>query len=231
MEQANNSALVGGAICSERNTTLTFSGIIYLTKNGEVNTFNGYTIGGGGVYLGLNLLSPFYPTPLCIGRTILHVLEELSMLLMRALQVTVLQLLHAYIPQEECFFQLPGQNLFNGIDVNFVFKNNFAGGAGSVLYGDAIDNCILTHGLDSHSSGKVFDMIVQNNDTDYNTTSTISSDPLHICYCENSLLDCSASLYHFPRTAYPGETFQVSVVTVTSHILNNCNMQTTPAPN
>ena len=57
-----------------------------------------------------------------------------SMLLMRALQVIVLQLLHAYIPQKKCFFQLPGQNLFNGIDVNFVFKNNFAGGAGSVLY-------------------------------------------------------------------------------------------------
>ena len=46
--------------------------------------------------------------------------------------------------------------------------------AGSVLYGGAIDNCKLTHGLDSHSSGKVFDMIVHNN----NTTTQLQTFPL-----------------------------------------------------
>ena len=44
----------------------------------------------------------------------------------------------SYVPKEECFFQLPGQNLFNGTDVQLVFKNNFADAAGSVLYGGAI---------------------------------------------------------------------------------------------
>ena len=66
------------------------------------------------------------------------------------------------VPKEECFFQLPGQNLSNGIDVQLVFRNNSADVAGSVLYGGAIDNCKLTHGLDSYNSGEVFDMIVHN---------------------------------------------------------------------
>ena len=67
--------------------------------------------------------------------------------------------------EQECFFQLPGQNLSNSIDVQLVFKNNFAH-AGSVLYSGAIDNCKLNHGLDSYASGEVFDMMVHNNDTD-----------------------------------------------------------------
>ena len=123
-------------------------------------------------------------------------------------------LLGPYAPQQECFFQLPGQNLSNGADVRLVFKNNSADVAGSVLYGGAIDNCKLTHDSDSYSSGEVFNMIVHINDTDYNTTSNISSDPLQICQCENTLPDCNDDVYIFPRTVYRGETFQVSVVAV-----------------
>ena len=96
-----------------------------------------------------------------------------------------------YVPKEECFFQLPGQNLSSGIDVQLVFTNNSADVAGSVLYGGAIDNCKLIefNDLESHNSGEVFDMLVHNCDT--NSTSNISSDPLQICPCENNLPDCS----------------------------------------
>ena len=83
-----------------------------------------------------------------------------------------------------------------------------------MLYGGAIDNCKLTHGLDSHNSGEVFDMMVHNDDTDYNSTSNISSDPLQICQCKHNLPDCSENKYRMPRIVYPGETFQVSVVAV-----------------
>ena len=48
-----------------------------------------------------------------------------------------------YVPKEECFFQLPGQNLSSGMDIRLVFKNNSSNDAGSVLYGGAIDNCKL----------------------------------------------------------------------------------------
>jgi len=79
------------------------------------------------------------------------------------------------------------------------------------MHSGAIDNCKLTHGLDSYSSGEVFDMLAYN---DYNTTSKISSSPLYICLCENSLPDCRKFQYDFARTVYPGETLQVSVAAV-----------------
>ena len=118
---------------------------------------------------------------------------------------------YAYIPKQDCFFQLPGQNLSNGADVRLIFKNNLADVAGSVLYGGAVDNCRLI-GVDSHSSGEVFDMLVRIGDD--NTNSTISSNPLHICPCEHGLSDCSKSEYYVPFMIHPGETFQVSVVAV-----------------
>ena len=82
-----------------------------------------------------------------------------------------------------------------------------------MLFGGAIDNCKLT-GLDSYNSGEVFDKIVHNNGTIYNTTSNVSSEPIQICPCEHNQLNCSETQYYYPRTVYPGEIFQVSVVAV-----------------
>ena len=211
----NNSALMGGAIMTNIHNTLTFNGTIYFTNNGHleegVNSMNNF---GGGVYM--ELLSTFSILPIT---TIYWDNNHAS--LGGAIYVydasptaSYCSLPGPYGPKQKCFFQLPGQNLSNGADVQLVFKNNSANVAGSVLYGGAIDNCKLTHGLDSYSSGEVFDMIVNINDTDYNTTSNISSDPLQICPCENSLPDCNEDVHTFPRTVYPGETFQVSVVAV-----------------
>ena len=201
----NNSAFKGGAIFSETNTTLTFSGILYFTNNR-------YTFGGGGVYLGLKSTISILPNTTVYWENN-HAHFGGAIYVADVSTMSYCTLIAKFVPKEECFFQLPGQNLSNGIDVRLVFKNNFAGGAGSMLYGGAIDNCILT-GLDSNSSGKVFDMIVHNNDSDDNTTSTISSDPLRICLCENNLPDCDDYKYHFARTVYLGETFHVSVVAV-----------------
>ena len=78
-----------------------------------------------------------------------------------------------------------------------------------MLHGGAIDYCKLT-GLESYSSGEVFDMLVHiEND---NTNSSISSDPFRICLCENNHIDCSKSGKYY--RVYPGETFHVSVVAV-----------------
>ena len=105
-----------------------------------------------------------------------------------------------------CFFQLPGQNLSNHINVQLVFKNNSADDAGSVLYGGAIDNCTFT-GMGSYSSGEVFNMLVYiDND---NTNSSISSPTFRIRPCENNHPHFSASSISY--TVYPGETFYVSV--------------------
>ena len=120
-----------------------------------------------------------------------------------------------YIPREECFFQLPGQNLSKGLNAQLMFKHNSADDAGSVLYGGKIDHCKLT-GLNSHNPGEVFDMLFKNNDTAYNTTSKISSGPLYMCICENNLPDCRwpPGSISYPHLVYPGETFQVSLVAV-----------------
>ena len=77
-----------------------------------------------------------------------------------------------FMPKEKCFFQLPitGQNLSG---VQLVLKNNFAESAGSVLYGGVIDNCEL-NGVNTYSSGELFNMLIINNDPDSNTTSNIS---------------------------------------------------------
>ena len=99
------------------------------------------------------------------------------------------------VTQEECFFQLPGQNLSSGISIQLVFKNNSAVLAGSVLYGGTIDNCKLTGlAMDTSSSGKVFDMLVHTNDSDDNTISNISSDPLHIYAHAKTIFQSVASL-------------------------------------
>ena len=112
---------------------------------------------------------------------------------------------------EECFFQLPGQNLSSS-DVQLVFINNSADVAGNALYGGVIDNCKL-NGLGSHTSGEVFDMIFHV-DTDDNTTSSIWSDLFQVCLCENNLPNCNKSYYNVLYTVYPGDTVHISVVVV-----------------
>ena len=106
----------------------------------------------------------------------------------------------------KCFFQLLDQS---GLDVQLVFKNNFADAAGSVLYGGAIDYCCL----DSYhfcDNGPVFDKFFQYQAD--NVTSSISSDPFRVCPCENNSPNCSQ--LNKTLLVYPGETFQVLMVTV-----------------
>ena len=219
----SNSAMQGGAISANRNSKLTFDGNISYINNGHANTNadNGVSHGGA-IYLALNSTFSLLPhTTVCwennhatLGGAIY--VSDINPLI-DCTQIA--QYIAAYVPREECFFQLPGQGLFNGIYVNLLFKNNSADDAGSVLYGGAVDNCKLhLSGLDPHfSSGEVFDMLFQyEDDTDYSTTSKISSDPIHLCVCKNNLPNCRGSRhYNIPYPVYPGELFQLPVPTVT----------------
>ena len=78
-----------------------------------------------------------------------------------------------------------------------------------MLYGGAIDHCKL-NGFDTNSSGEVFDMIIHIESN--NTSSEISSDPFHVCPCENNQSDCENLTDRY--LVYPGETFAISVVAV-----------------
>ena len=230
----NNSAASGGAIYTSIHNALTFNGTIYFNNNGyyggEAHTLNGYT--GGGVYMGIKSTISILPhtTVYCENN---HATHGGAIYVQDASPTSYCIHVSSYLPKEECFFQLPGQNLSSGINVQLVFKNNYADDAGSVLYGGAVNNCKLIHGLDSHSSGKVFDMIVHNNDTDYNTASKISSDPIYTCPCK--MLACIDIV---SLTAYPGETFQVSVVaagqrhgTVSSGVISKIDQSVNPGDN
>ena len=201
---SNNSAIQGGAISGNSNITLTFNGNISFVNNGH-NIRDSH---GGAMHLAID--STFFVLPhtiMCWENNyanlggVIYVLTAIPFIQCNMTQIAT------FIPREKCFFQLPGQNLSSGLDVQLVFKNNSADAAGSVLYGGAIDNC----GLDADYSGKVFDKLVHY-EAD-NTASSISSDPFRICLCKlNDHPNCSQSLKTL--SAYPGETFQVSVVTV-----------------
>ena len=223
----NNSASWGGAIFAETNITLTFSRMVNFTNNAAtfftndvatlftVNFTNNVAITGrgGGVYLGLKCTISIFPNTTVYWENN-HAMLGGAIYVQDASPISECTSVAALVPKEDCFFQLPDQNLSNGINIKLVFTNNSADDAGSVLYGGAIDNCKLTD-LDSHSSGKVFDMIVHiEDDNDYNTNSNISSEPIQICPCENNLPNCSKSWYDVPHGVDPGEIFQVSVVAV-----------------
>ena len=215
---SSNSAMNGGAIFARRNSTLTFNGHLSFTNNGNhgnklrINNAEGAINRGGAMYLALSSTFSILPhTTVCLKHNhatlggAIYVSD--TNLLIYCTQIA------RYIPREECFFQLPGQNLSSGLDVQLVFKNNTADDAGSVLYGGAIYNCKLID-LHSYRSGEVFNMLVHiEDDIDYSTTSKISSEPLSICPCTNNVPQCRGSKYYrVPHSVYPGETFQISVV-------------------
>ena len=96
---------------------------------------------------------------------------------------TALKLRNLY-PSKKFFFQLQGQNLSNTSDPNFVLNNNSADAAGTILFGGTIDNCTV-NSLDSHNSSEVFNKLFQY-EAD-NTTSSVSSDPFHVCLCDQTV--------------------------------------------
>ena len=199
-----NSAVDGGAICIYVNTVLVFNGTIIFSNNGHTKSGIALTYGGG-VFMGLKCT--FFILP---KANVYWVNNHAS--LGGGLYVadgSPISYCSTPVFNEECFFQLPGQNLSTS-DVQLVFINNSADIAGNALYGGVIDNCKL-FGLGSHTSGEVFDTIFHIN-TDDNTTSNICSDPFQVCLCENNLPNCNESEYNVPYTVYPGDTVHIPVV-------------------
>ena len=202
----SNLAMQGGAIAANLNSKLTFDGMINFTNNGH-NTRDSR---GGSLYLTISsILYIWSNTSVCWENNRANLGGAIYVLTANPFVYCKITRTATFIPREKCFFQLPGQNLSTGLDVKLAFKNNSADAAGSVLYGDAIDNCKLTD-QDSYNSGKVFDKLVHYEIN--NTGSNVSSDPFRICPCENNYPDCKKSRKIL--SVYPGETFQISVVAV-----------------
>ena len=211
----SNFAMQGGAISANRNSTLKFDGSISFTHNGNGsiccrhNTNELDIIGGShGGAIRLFFTSTFSILP----HTTVYWENDYArfggaIYVYSANPLVYCTKTTRFVPRADCFFQLPGQNLSSGLDVQLVFKNNSADTAGSVLYGGAIDNCTLI-GLESYNSGEVFHMLSQYERD--NTTSSVSSDPSRVCVCESDHPNCSNPKVKL--SVHPGETFQVSVV-------------------
>ena len=204
---SRNLAMQGGAISANSNSALTFNGNINFINNGH----NIRDSRGGAMHLAIQSTFFVFPnTTVCwennyanLGGAI-YVLATIPFT-----QCKMTQIATFIATTKDCFFQLPGQNLSNGFDVQLVFKNNSAYNAGSVLYGGTIDNCCLDP-YDFCDSGPVFDKLFHY-EAD-STTSSVSSDPFRVCLCENNHPNCSKSIKTL--SVYPGETFQVSLVAV-----------------
>ena len=118
-----------------------------------------------------------------------------------------------------CFFHI-NATIGSISDVHIYFEGNFAGEAGSALYGGNIDNCSLEcstmpypyHDICITSSGKVFDMIMDIGPHD-NSTSLISSDPTKVCRCNQSYpLNCTVHPYYEYVHVYPREKLSIALL-------------------
>ena len=207
----NNLAMKGGAIAANRKSKLTFDGnITFEDKTGKRN--------GGAIYLSVGSSIFILPqTTVCWKNNHAHLGGAVYVSDVNSLTYCNQVAPCAYVPKEDCFFQLPGQNLPSGLDIQFTFKYNSADDVGSVLYGGTIDKCKLS-GPSSYSSGELFNILFHIDNTDYSTSSRISSDPLRICPCKSNLPECSrhydSSYMVYSHSVYPSETFHVSVIAV-----------------
>ena len=204
---SNNSALQGGAISAKYKSKLTIDGNISFTSNGH-STGNSR---GGALYLGISSIVSILPHTTVYWENN-HANLGGAIYVFDANPLVYCTQIVSHLQKEDCFFQFPVD--IGGVKV--VFRNNSANTAGSVLYGGAIDNCKLTCKLKSCNSGHVFDKLVQNEVE--STTSSISSAPFRICPCKNNHPNCSKqsnwdkSNDALSLSVYPGETFQVLVV-------------------
>ena len=99
------------------------------------------------------------------------------------------------------------------------FEEN-AAQAGSVLYGGDIDKTPVNilfepyhlNDINVITAGDIIDSLADIKTTSH--TSTISSDPYHVCKCFDGQPDCSVPPSHHEVSIYPGQTISISVVAV-----------------
>ena len=101
---------------------------------------------------------------------------------------------------------------------SLTFANNTAQYAGSALYGGTVEHCYTYILFKSHTHSSYYHShIIFKAKFHYNQQhgdSPISSDPYGVCLCIESEHYCKIKNYLYPRNIYPGETFNISAVTV-----------------
>ena len=119
----NGTQQTGGAIFAVINSTLTVNGTIYFTNNGHygggVHRQNG-DVYGSGVCIRLKCTFSILPNTTVYWENN-HASLGGAIYVHDASPISYSWTLAMLVPKEECFFRFPGQNLSNGVDVQFVF--------------------------------------------------------------------------------------------------------------
>ena len=201
----NNSALYGGGIHGHR-ATLEISEVASFTENSA-------TYGGGlSLASGSQCLLSSNSTVYLRGNHAEQYGGAIFVADEPFLYCTFSQQFWVLDSREYCFFQ---PLVWPDPSVHFVLENNTAEEAGTALYGGMVDRCDIqksTVAQPFHSDvifNKIFNITKRKNAS---RELGISSEPFRLCPCYYGHANCSQS--EVTLTAYPGETFSVSLVAV-----------------
>ena len=123
--------------------------------------------------------------------------------------------------REACFFQLmehqdcaSGQlvNSLKDYGIQLLFQDNAAYEAGSILYGGNLELCRVCISYFSFVTGAVAFDTWGSISKEVTSTSDITSDPYHVCVCEDDHPECRETMT--TREVYPGEIIHIAVVAV-----------------
>ena len=111
-----------------------------------------------------------------------------------------------------CFFQVPVAGT-GPQNIMLSFGNNTAAEGGTALYGGQLGECAMMDGdiQSGANSWKTFEAISGLHNSVLQP-STISSDPIGVCFCTNNTLHCHKKWNNI--TVYPGQSFNISAITV-----------------
>jgi len=115
----------------------------------------------------------------------------------------------AYSQNLLCFFEFVDVNRTTLETIHTELINNTAGYAGSALYGGSADYCYVPN---TALPGKQLFKKIFNFEHSPTDLSYISSDPLHVCFCNNGTRDCNIPTIEVLK--FPGEMFQIAAVVV-----------------
>ena len=112
-----------------------------------------------------------------------------------------------------CFFQL--SYLLENPNTLFFLHNNTANKAGTAVYGGAVDTCFQFESS-THSTNKsnFFDHLFNIAPAAENNLSNISSNPVKVCFCDQSNVPRCEVREKYYGSIYPGSTVTVHVVVI-----------------
>ncbi len=118
----------------------------------------------------------------------------------------------------ECFFQVMALHQFPAFDItrSISFFGNTALTSGSTVFGGLLDRCTVSPFAEIHN---VFDRHYENSIEYFCNTSnakldSISSHPVRVCFCVDSLPGCNDDYQRRPIKVMKGETFSLFLVAV-----------------